>query len=342
MELLKKNVFWLFCVVVVLGVVVFWGKWIREAANRNRKLSGELKGDLDSLRGIAGKTDEIVTKKHIKAAEAYKKGLRAEAEELESEFAEHQLKLDPIPGVDEPPVGDTTRFREWLTKRHKELCAGAAGADMRCDTSDPVRHGGIPEGPVAEKDIPKRLRQYRISREIHRMLAETKVTIPSLTLSKTGELDEVEATQERGVQELRRIEWMTPGQMRISRTGKGGGARGKRDAGPRFPEPFESYLFELEFVVHFSLVPKIIQKLEASKSFFLVVKRTDVGRMPDTSSGPGRGGPLVRGGSRGASRREEYKNQRYMEAPVRVILECEVLEFDFSKHPDPLAPKEAN
>ena len=331
MEFLKKNVFWLFCVVVVLGVLVFWGKWIREASNRNRDLSGKLKGNLDRLRGIAGKTDEIRTKKHIKAAEAYKEGLRSEAEELESEFTKHQLKLDPIPGIDEPPVGDTTRFREWLTKRHKELCAGAAGTDMRCDTSDPVRHGGIPEGPVAEQDIPKRLRQYRISRDIHRMLAETKVTIPSLTLSQRGELDEVDATQERGVQELRRIEWMTPGQMRIGRTGKGGGAPGTKDARPRFPEPFESHLFELEFVA-----------LEASKNFFFVVKRVDVGRMPDTSSGRGLGRPPVRGGPPGASRREEFNNQRYMEAPVRVILECEVLEFDFSRDPDALTPKEAN
>ena len=340
MGFLRKNIFWLFCALVVVGVFVFWAMWIREAAAANSKLDEKLERSLRHLKGIAREKGEIRTDAFIKSAEDYKKKLKDKAEELEKMFQEYQLRVEPIPNVEPPPIHDRTRFREWLTLRQDERCAVAASAGMRCERVDPVSHGDIPEGPIAEEEIPTRFRQYLISREIHRILAPMRVTIPCLKLSSAGE-EEAEGTQERVVQELRRIEWMSEAEMRARRGGalRSTTTRRRRVRREKFPKPYNSFLFELELVAHFSLVSKVIQALETSKNFFFVVRRADTGRMLEETSSYESG---ARRGELEAGRHEDYKNQRYMEAPVRVVLECEVLEFDFSEDPDPLAPKEVN
>ena len=339
MGFLRKNTFWFFCALVVVGVVVFWGKWAREKANANTNLSDKLAKDLEELKGVADKKGEIKTPAFIKAAEDYKEKLRAEAAGLADACTGRQLNVEPDPAGVPPPLDNQVRFKEWLTARCKERCEEAGRAGMRCDRSDRVAHGDIPkDAPVEQKDIPLRHRQYHISREIHRILASKKVTVPCLKLSKTGEDEEVEGTQERGVQELRRIEWMSEGEMRARRRGEGQAGPGVSIPPPRFPRPYNAFLFELEFVAHFSLVPEVIRALEASENFFFIVRRADVGRMPDTSKRTRYVSSWLRRRREG-SRREEFRNERYTEAPVRVILECEVLEFDFSKDPDPLGPE---
>ena len=340
MGFLRKNLFWFFCGLVVLAAVIFSAKWIKDAAAENNKLNARLKKNLERLKGIAKAKDKIRPGSFVRAADQYKKKLQAQAEQLQKKFLSRQLQVEPVSDVPEPPpLDDRTRFREWLTMRYKERCNKDSDLGMICERSDPVKHGDIPEGPIEKDDIPVRLRQYLISREIHRILSSTKVTIPCLKPDPTGREEELEGTQERGVQELKRIEWKTEAEMAAGRTGVAVGGRGVTVEPDKFPKPYNSFLFELEFIAHFSLVPKMIQAFENSDSFFFVVRRVDVSKVPKTGKSAVYG-PTFRRGGRGAERRREYKNQRYMEAPLRMIVECEVLEFEFSKDKDPLVPKE--
>jgi hypothetical protein len=135
---------------------------------------------------------------------------------------------------------------------------------------------------------------------------------------------------DRGVQFLDRIEFLTENEMQARRMrGGSGGTPGAQNQQTVSQEPYQKQLFELEFVAHYSVVPEVIRKLVATREFYMVVTRMDIRRQSqlfgkDTHAGFGSKRTVALTGEE-----KMLQNTRDNEAPVIVVLECQVLEFDF-------------
>jgi len=202
---------------------------------------------------------------------------------------------------------------------------------MTCRIENPKAHGRVPLDEIRPENVESILRQIVISREVHRILSTTKVSVQAIDVDKKTS-DERIIQDLRGVQHLDRIEFMTAAEMLTRRARHPGAALGTTETRPAVPEPFRKHLFELQFTAHYSVVPEVVRRLTASREFFLVIARMDVRRQPQAFGDRSRGGwtPGARTATPAITGEERMlMNSRENEAPVIVVLECEVFEFDF-------------
>ena len=149
---------------------------------------------------------------------------------------------------------------------------------------------------VREKDIPRILREYAISREVFRALAEAsgKVAYP-------GQGGPKEKEEEEKVITLRSLKF-----------GEDRGARRVR-AGPRetkSPKLLKEHGFTMSLAAHYSAVLDVIRRLEESKRGLFIVREARIERL-----------------TRAVPNDPRYANTSGHEAPVEVELKVVLIEF---------------
>ena len=336
---LKKNIFWIGLGVVVVGALGFWAVTVLAKQGSTSRLAADYEQSLKQLEEYTSKDKKTLrTPADIKAVEqrltvltdmeARIQELLAGKKDAAGKYVTTGVNLntDPSRFTPRPDKTDVAKFRQWIDEKYKSQCNQGT---MICRIPTPKEHGESELAEIKPENIETVIKQFLISQEIHRILATVKVRVQSVeTDSETR--DEKVREDDRGVQFLDRIEFLTENEMQAKRTrGNTGGTTGVQMQQTASQEPYQKQLFELEFVAHYSVVPEVIKKLIGTREFYMAVTRMDIRRQPQTFGRDVRStfGPKRVVALTGEERM--LKNTRDNEAPVVVILECQALEFEF-------------
>ena len=336
---LKKNIFWIGLAVVVVGALGFWAVTVLAKQGATSRLAADYEQSLKQLEEYTSKDKKVLkTPADIKAMEQRTAALTdmesriqellAGKKDAAGKYVTTGMNLNTDPGRfnPKPDKTDVAKFRQWIDEKYKSLCNVGT---MICRISSSREHGQSELADIKPENIETVIKQFLISQEIHRILSSVKVRVQSVETDTETRIDKIRE-DDRGVQFLDRIEFLTENEMQAKRMRSGSsGTTGMQGQQAAPQEPYQKQLFELEFVAHYSVVPEVIRRLTATREFFLVVTRMDIRRQSQlfgkdvrSSFGPKRAVALT-------GEERMLKNTRDNEAPVVVVLECQALEFDF-------------
>lgn len=351
MEALKKFAFWVLVGVVIIGAGAFWVLAVFLKQSDAQDLQSQYDGKKRTLQRWAGpSSSEVKTPRDIEALGGYLKALRSKRDGIKDELLKSNIKITSDQFMPPPPRTDLPRFHIWIEEQYKkrEAEAKALNEDIIIDKNPDRPHlvGDFKSEFITQENMDLVLKRLVITRTVQHVLASVKAGVPVIRLNLDTDKEEV-IEGIRRVEILKRMEFMSLAEADSRRTKlKTPGVGEKWRTPPPFPEPFGRHVFELEFVAHYSLVPEVIRGLLDTRQMYLVITRLDTYRHPqvfekEETVGMGAGSERETGAeaSAFAAEQERLLNSRYHEAPVVVILECEVLEFDFPDDTETKAAK---
>ncbi len=343
MDILKRNVFWLVLAAVLLLAGGFYLLKVAPLRGEVKNLQVKFETHEKNLAGLVDKKGKVVgvpSEMQIKAAKKYRKDLQAEEASVKGKLLERQFDLskadfDPSP----PPATDPVAFREWVEARYRERDEAARknGLLLPKEDSNPFYRGDYNTTVIfASNDEEQQivLKRFYITREVLDALSKVEVKVTELVPVKDDLPNSPEKAKSitRGIERLLSFEFVKAESMaRTRNVGAGAGMRGPGSM-PEAPKlargrPYKEHLFVVKVTGHFSALPLAVQALDQIDDFVLVVKRVDVSPVAPIEQNKRRGG---KGITTAVEKDSSRDNTRSKEAVVSVVLECAVLEYDFS------------
>ncbi|MHC4248781.1 MAG: hypothetical protein ACYS9X_06595 [Planctomycetota bacterium] len=315
------KLFWIGCGVGLLAAVGLW-------VGMTMSIRGEVVGlhkDVDMRRNelrnwATKKFGEIKNQSFIDVEKAYQQDLEATKTELLEQMRAGNMSIDPTVWDPPAPMHEVSRFRTWLTTKYNERNSKLREADVIVP-DDPVGLGEVPNwDDVRKEDLPRILREYRISCEVFTALAEAtaKVRYRAKVAEAKGDKLQMELHENEEDQEKKVVEIET---LRFEEEGKPGPrpVRPRPGAAAAKPRLFIEHEFAAKFNAHHGVAIDFIRRLESSEAGVFIVRTVEVGRIdrPD----------LKRRGSDEEDEENPYKNRLRNEAPAVVEVTASLLEF---------------
>ncbi len=317
------KLFWIGSGVGLLAAVGLWGA-----------VTSGISGDVDSLYkkvdarrselyqwatpgpGPKQRFDDIKNMSHINVEKTYQKGLQDTTAKLHGQMHARNLSLDPKVWEDNPPpMQEVSRFRQWLTVEYNKR----NGKLSRAGIALPDETTGLGEvddwDNVVKEDLPRILRDYRVSCEVFDALAgaSAKVHYKAKMMNQSGVMEVHES------KELQTKKVIEVGSLRFEGTGTGGRPRPpRRKPGKKkkSTSQFEEHKFTVRFNAHHGVALDFIRRLEESKEGLFVVQTVDVGRVDRLDIG-----------RRSDDGPDPYGNEILLEAPAVVEVTGSLIEF---------------
>jgi len=312
------KLFWIGSGVGLVAAVGLWGAVTRGIGEDVADLHKSVGARRDELHQWAtpglGKTqrfDDIVNQSFINAENAYKGGLTAATAKLHEQMRARNMSIAPTVWTPPPPMHEVSNFRRWLAEEYAARNAklGAAGVAM---PKELVSLGEVADWDNVEKDdLPRILRQYRVSCEVFDALAKASAKVHYYAKVKddkgTMVPHESKEHQTRKVVEIENLSFEDKGV-----SGRPGGRRAKPVAAKG---KFKEHKFTVRFNAHHGAALDFVRRLEESKVGLFVIRTVEFGRVDRLT---------VQGPDEEAT---PYDNKIYHEAPAVVEVAASLIEF---------------
>lgn len=349
MNLVKRYLFWIVIGVFLVGSVAFWvlGVLLKQGEVSAKETQfASIKGQVEQWAGP--KLDTIRNANDVEAIKEYREKLQNTENKVEAEFTAVNINIESSRWPQQPPVNDLALFRRWIQQQYRERDQGVAQLNKEMtiarDPEDPARTGDYSLNDLSLENIPLALKRLVISSEIYRILASARAEVTTLERDVEGTGDERMTRSVRTVDQLNELRFFDTPEQAATERAKRAGRMARGTTAPEAPEgpfarPYQKHVFFLEFVAHYSLVPGIMKRILDSNQMFVTFSRMDIYRHPASTpemltQERGRFGLSADNKSAYYLTKEQRRllNSRYQEGPVVVLLECEVLEFDFPEN----------
>ncbi len=187
------------------------------------------------------------------------------------------MSIKPEVWVPPPPMNEVAGFREWLTLQYSERNrnlrkAGVVVPDNPADLGEILNWDN-----VELEELPRILRQYRVSCEVFRALKEaTRMVRYRAKVKITQSSAEIkEGEEEKKVLEIESLYFEEGGSA-------GGGRPGRPRAGAAAEKKhalFKEHVFTVKFIAHYGPALDFVRKLEASEVGIFVVRTAELCRI---------------------------------------------------------------
>ncbi|MHC5056002.1 MAG: hypothetical protein ACYTKD_14940 [Planctomycetota bacterium] len=311
------KLFWIGSGVGLLAAVGLWGGMTYQIGLEVEGLHDDVGKRRQQLHDWATKKfGDIKNQIFIDVENAYKQDLEATETELLKQMRAGNMSIDPKVWEEPPPMHEVAGFREWLTRKYNERNSKLREADVIVP-DDPVGLGEVPNwDDVRKENLPRILREYRVSCEVFKALAEAlaKVRYRARVKNKDGKL-EVHESEKDDDKKVVEIETLRFEEEKVVHAGP---IKPKPGAAPARPALFREHEFAVKFNAHHGVAIDFIRRLESSKAGVFIVRTVEVGRIDRLDlkrRKPDEGGP------------SPYDNEIKIEAPAVVEVTASLLEF---------------
>lgn len=338
MEQLKQNIVFVILGVVLVGALGWYFVTvppIQEAVDTNKAEVGRLADSIGTLAKTANKDDNLKNEEHVALAIKYGKALDAQISDLQKSLKEMSLQVK----FEAAPTGDNP-FDAWLGERRTKLLEDAKKAGLVIPTEkenkaaremlmlDPTNQAS----PDEKLHRAYRLRQLALLEEVVAVLVKKygKQQIARFE----GDPLKAEPTEgiEAGAQVLESMTILSPKEQAertrnafdeaLKRVSKSADKDRKSTVLSELPYTVSG--LEIQFIAPLQSVPQYLQALESNPKYRAILSRVDYQRVSQpfpvpTDSKINVAGPVP------------LLNTHYQEAPVRVLVTLELLEYDKTK-----------
>lgn len=304
------KVFWIACGIVLAGAIGLYAWTESVPRDEVRDLGQQVKARKKKLHGLAGKKLKEIKNPHfINEITECKEKLAGQEKLLKDLMRARDMDLSDEAFGGPVPRTSVAGFRLWLMDKYSKRNALLREKKIIFPDDGSKVDDVVDWETIGTDEIPRVLREYVISEEVFRALAdaEAKVTY-RYPEGKTEKLAETVVIEK--VVELERLD------LGVVRSG------GRRRAAPSSEEArdrFTERSFALDFAAHFNVVLDVMRRLEGSKRALFVVREISIKRHEKAR--------FVDVMEEMRKSVEPYLNTMTREAPVRVALQVGLLDY---------------
>lgn len=333
MEALKKYIFWVITAVVILIAIGAWSLTVPGIKAETQNFRNSSTSQLGVLSKASKKPDEIKTSSHVKAAQAFGKHLDTQKDALLELWTGRGLEMaGAFPEAPPADAGNDIEFERWLVGVRKLILNEAAQKGLALPKDFAEKHLYQGSDTKTAKERERRPPRLAIVREIVKALGSVRVQVPTYEFQADAKVAEKMVPKLVGPMSLERLQIRSAADREmVHRRGiemayvNGGGSYSVSD--DRYKIPYKGIRVSLQFKAPMQAVTPALQRLESSDRYFAIIQKVDCARTIHSFPrqvelskiapvGPPNGG------------KGTGLNTHYEEAPVKVLVVMDLLEFN--------------